>query len=127
MSNVLKVTEALSEWVMNVAKSVLPHIHIPPTSPIAGAMQFLGIDLRTYNVYDELGFIIEPTLKRYLEPMLTKFLNGLGEDDVKDVVMTYAEAFRKQAADKGFVDIFGVQLGESAFVGLIEILNQKLR
>ena len=126
MDNILKVSEALSEWAMNVAKSVLPKVQIPPTSTIGGFMRMLGVDLSTYNVYDELGFIIQPTIRHYVEPMVNKFLSGMSDEEVKTMAMTYAEAFRKQAAERGYVNLFGIQLGESAFLGLQNILNEKL-
>ena len=89
-------------------------------------MRMLGVDISTYNVYDELGFIIQPTIKHYVEPMVSKFLSGMSDEEVKAMAMTYAEAFRKQAAERGYVNLFGIQLGESAFLGLQNILNEKL-
>ena len=126
MNNLLKVNEALSEWLMNVAKSVLPNVQISPTSGIGGFMQMLNIDIRSYNIYDELGFLLKPTIKNYLQPMLNKFFEGKSDEDIKTFAMSYAEAFKEQAKNKGYVNVFGVQLGESAFDGLIDILNQKL-
>lgn len=126
MSNIEKVNEALTEWTMNVAKSVLPNVQIPPTSGIGGFMRMLNIDLRTYNIYDELGFLLRPTIKQYMEPMLSKFFAGKSDEEVKDMVMSYAEAFREQARQRGYVNLFGVHLGEDAFEGLCNILTEKL-
>lgn len=125
MSNIVKVNEALTEWAMNVAKSVLPQIAIPHDSTIGKMMNFLGVDPRSYSVYDELGFIVEPSIKMFVAPTLEKYLGGMSDDQVKDMAFTYASAFRKRAAEKGYVNVFGVQLGESAFVGLQDILNEK--
>lgn len=127
MDNILKVSEALSEWAMNVAKSVLPQIAIPPTSTIGKMMGFIGVDVRSYSLYDELGFIIEPTIKHYVEPKLTSMLEGMSDEQIKDMAMMYATAFRKRAVEQGHVNLFGIQLGESAFVGLEEILTNKLQ
>ena len=126
MGNTLKVSEALTEWLMNVAKSILPQVQIPPTSSIGALMQMIGVDLRTYCIYDELGFLLKPTIKHYVEPMLNKFFEGKSDEEVKEFAMAYAEAFREQARDKGYVNLFGIQLGESTFDGLLDILNQKL-
>lgn len=126
MGNLLKVNEALAEWAMNVAKSVLPNVQIPPTSGIGGFMQMLGVDIRTYSIYDELGFLLKPTIKHYIEPMLGKFFDGKSDEEIKAFVMSVAEEMREQARVKGYVNVFGIQLGESAFNGLIDILNQKL-
>ena len=124
---ITKVNEALTEWVMNVAKSVLPNVQIPPTSGIGGFMQMLNIDLRTYNIYDELGFLLKPTIKHYMQPMLNKFFEGKSDAEIKEFTMAIAESFREEARNKGYVNVFGIQLGESAFDGLHEILTKHLR
>lgn len=127
MGNLLMVNEALTEWLMVVAKSVLPRVQIPPTSSIGGIMQMLGVDLRTYNLYDELGFLMKPTIKHYLEPMVNKFFEGKSDAEIKELAMSYIEAFRDQARERGHVNLFGVHLGEDAFNGLHDIMMNKLR
>ena len=126
MSNIIKVNEALAEWMVKVARSVLPNVQIPPTSGIGGLMQMLNIDLRTYNIYDELGFLLKPTIKHFLEPMLSKFFDGKSDEEVKVLAMAYVEAFRDQAREKGYVNLFGIHLGADAFDGLHDILINKL-
>ena len=126
MGNLLKVNEALTEWLMNVAKSVLPNVQIPPTSGIGGLMQMLNVDIRSYNIYDELGFLLKPTIKHYIEPMLGKFFNGMDDEQIKTMAMSYVEAFQEQARAKGHVNLFGIHLGADAFEGLRDILNEKL-
>lgn len=127
MDNLLKVNEAISEWLMNVAKSVLPNVQIPPTSGLGGFMQMLNIDLRTYSIYDELGFMLKPIIRHYVEPMVNKFFVGKSDDEIKTMVTMFAESFKERARERGYVNVFGVQLGESAFNGLLDILNEKLR
>ena len=126
MSNIIKVSEALTEWAMVVAKSVLPNVQIPPTSGIGGLMQMLNVDLRTYNISDELGFLLKPTIKHYIEPMLGKFFAGMDDEQIKSMVMSYVEAFQEQAREKGYVNLFGIQLGANAFDGLHDILTDKM-
>lgn len=128
MSSIDKLNEALAEWGMNVAKSVLPQVQIPVTSGIGRMMSgFLGIDLSSYNIYNELGFLLKPTLNTMIKPYLHKFLGGMSDEEVERIVMEYAAAFKQQASERGYVNLFGVQLGESAFVGLEDILTSKLR
>ena len=128
MANIDILADALTEWGANVVKSVLPKVQIPPTSSIGRIMSgFLGINPATYNIYNELGFIIEPTVKTVILPMVTKYAGGIPDDQLKDLAFSYCEAFKKQASDKGYVNVFGVQLGESAFVGLEEILTDKFK
>ena len=125
MSSIDKLGEALTEWGMNVAKSVLPNVKIPPQSGIGSLMQMLGVDVRTYNIYDELGFLLKPTMRRFVQPTLTKYLNGMTDAEVEEMALEYAEAMREKASEKGYVNLFGVQVGANAFDGLRDILTAK--
>lgn len=125
MSSIDKLSEALSEWGMNVAKSVLPNVKIPPQSGIGGFMAMLGIDPMTYNIYNELGFLMPTAMRRIMMPMLHKYLGGMSDGEVEEIAMEMVEAFRKQANERGYVNLFGVQVGANAFDGLKEILTAK--
>lgn len=125
MASIDKLSEALTEWGMNVAKSVLPNIKIPPTSGIGSFMAMLGVDTRTYNIYDELGFLLKPTMRRVIQPMLNKYLGGMTDAEVEEMAMEYVEAMREKANEKGYVNLFGIQVGTNAFDGLKEILTAK--
>lgn len=125
MASIDKLSEALSEWGMNVAKSVLPNLTIPPTSGIGSFMAMLGVDVRSYNIYNELGFLLKPTMRRFIQPTLTKYLGGMTDAEVEEMALEYAEALRTQAMEKGYVNIFGIQVGANAFDGLKDILTTK--
>lgn len=125
MTSIDKLSEALNEWAMNVAKSVLPNVKIPPTSSIGGFMAMLGVDVRTYSIYDELGFLLKPTMRRFIQPTLTKYLGGMTDAEVEEVAKEYVEAMRAQAAERGYINLFGVQVGANAFDGLKDILTEK--
>lgn len=125
MASIEKLGEALTEWGMNVAKSVLPNVKIPPQSGIGGFMAMLGVDTSTYNIYNELGFLLKPTMRRFIQPTLTKYLGGMTDAEVEEMAMEYAEALRTQAMEKGYVNIFGIQVGANAFDGLKDILTDK--
>lgn len=125
MTSIDKLSQALTEWGMNVAKSVLPNVKIPPQSGIGGFMAMLGVDTRTYNIYDELGFLLKPTMRRFIQPTLTKYLGGMTDAEVKEVVMEYVEAMREKANESGYVNLFGIQVGANAFDGLRDILTAK--
>ena len=128
MSSIDKLSEALTEWGMNVASSALPQIQIPPTSGIGRVMQgFFGIDLASYSVYKELGFLLEPTMRTAIKPMLTKYLSSFDDEEVRELAMMYAESFKKQAYEHGKVNLFGIELGPNAFDGLCEILSKHFR
>ena len=122
MASVDKLGEALTEWGMNVAKSVLPNVKIPPQSGIGGFMAMLGVDTRTYNIYDELGFLLKPTMRRFIQPTLAKYLGGMTDAEVEEMAMEYVEAMREKANEKGYINLFGIQVGSNAFDGLKEIL-----
>ena len=125
MSSIDKLSEALTEWGMNVAKSVLPNVKIPPQSGIGSFMAMLGVDVSSYNIYNELGFLLKPTMRRFIQPTLTKYLGGMTDAEVEEMAMEYAEALRTQAMEKGYVNIFGIQVGANAFDGLKDILTNK--
>ena len=126
MSNIDKVSAALSDWIFNVAASVLPKVKIPSESPIGKFMYgIIGVDPSSYNIWKELGFLAEPTIQVMLSPVLTKFLGTLPDDQIKEVADKYVDAFLSRAQEKGGVNVFGVQLGPKAFEGLKEILASK--
>jgi hypothetical protein len=125
MASIDKLGEALSEWGINVAKSVLPNVKIPPQSGIGSFMAMLGVDVSSYNIYNELGFLLKPTMRRFIQPTLTKYLGGMTDAEVEEMAMEYAEALRTQAMEKGYVNIFGIQVGANAFDGLKSILTNK--
>jgi hypothetical protein len=110
---------------MNVAKSVLPNVKIPPQSGIGGFMAMLGIDTRTYSIYDELGFLLKPTMRRVIQPTLAKYLGGMTDAEVEEMAMEYVEAMREKANEKGYINLFGIQVGANAFDGLRDILTAK--
>ncbi|MBO7343664.1 MAG: hypothetical protein J6U45_06500 [Alistipes sp.] len=117
---------AASEWLGKIASSILPQIKIPPQSAIGKMMQgFLGINPAQYNVWNELGFLLTPTMQSFVEPQLRKYLASIPDESIKDMAMTYADALLKQAQEKGAVNMFGVQLGPNTFEGLKGILNEK--
>jgi hypothetical protein len=125
MASLDKLSEALTEWGMNVAKSVLPNVKIPPQSGIGSFMQMLGVDISSYNIYNELGFLLKPTMRRFIQPTLAKYLGGMTDAEVEEMALEYAEALRTQAMEKGYVNIFGIQVGANAFDGLKDILTTK--
>ena len=125
MASIDKLGEALSEWGLNVAKSVLPNVKIPPQSGIGSFMQMLGVDINSYNIYNELGFLLKPTMRRFIQPTLARYLNGMSDAEVEEMAMEYAEAMREKANEKGYVNLFGIQVGANAFDGLKDILTTK--
>lgn len=128
MNNIEKLSAALAEWGTNVAASVLPQVSIPPTSTIGRVMSgFLGLDISNYNIYKELGFLIQPTMNAAVKPMLTKYLSGFSDEKIEELAKVYAEAFLAQAREKGAVNIFGIELGANAFEGLCEIIEERMR
>ena len=126
MSNIDKVSAALSEWIFYVAASILPKVKIPNESPIGKFMYgILGVDPSSYSIWKELGFLAEPTIQVMLSPVLTKFLGAVPDDQIKEIAEKYVDAFLSRAQEKGGVNVFGVQLGPKAFEGLKEILASK--
>lgn len=127
MNNIDKVSAALSEWLFNVAKSVLPKFNIPNESAIGKFMYgILGVNPASYNVWNELGFLAEPLIQTLVTPMLNSRLSGIPDEQIKEIAYKFADAFIEQAKTKKHVNLFGLQLGENAFQGLKELLTEKL-
>ena len=126
MNNIDKVSAAVSEWLFNVAKSVLPKFSIPAESAIGKFMYgMLGVNPASYNVWNELGFLAEPLIQTMVTPMLNSRLSGIPDEQIKEIAYKFADAFIEQAKSKKHVNLFGLQLGENAFEGLKQILIDK--
>lgn len=126
MTSIDKVSLALSEWGFYVAKNVLPKFSIPPGSTIGNIMQgFFGINPASYNIWNELGFLAEPLIQSMVTPVVGKYLKSIPDEQVKDIALKFADAFVKQAKEKGSVNLFGLEMGEDAFTDLKAILESK--
>lgn len=126
MSNIEKVSAAVSEWLFNVAKSVLPKFSIPNESAVGKFMYgILGVNPASYNVWSELGFLAEPLIQTMVTPLISSRLSALPDEQVKEVAYKFADAFIEQARAKKHINLFGLQLGENAFQGLKDILTEK--
>lgn len=122
-----KTIEAVNEWLLNIGASALPQVKIPAQSGIGRLMSgMFGIDLASYNVWNELGFLLTPTLDAVVRPKLGAFLENIPEEQYSDVLMGYVDSAIAQAHTKGYINLFGIQLGENAFIGLKDILTTKL-
>lgn len=128
MNNTDKVSLALSQWGFNVAKSVLPKINIPTESAIGKFMYgILGVNPASYNIWSELGFLAEPMIQTLVTPVVGRYMQGIPDEQVKDIALKFADAFIEQAQQKGAVNLFGLQMGEDAFADLKEILTSKFQ
>lgn len=126
MTNIDKVSLAVSEWTFNVVKAFLPQFKIPVGGKLGGFMQLLGQDPATYNIWNELGFLAEPMIQSIVTPALNKMLSGMPDEQVPELAMKFADSFIKRAEEKGSVNVFGVELGQSSFERLKEILERKM-
>lgn len=127
MTNLDKVSIALSEWAFNVAAGFLPKIKIPQESPIGKFMLgILGTDPAKYNIWKNLGFLAEPMIQTLVTPAVHKMLGGIPDEQVPELAHKFADAFLAQAQEKGSVDLFGLDLGVNAFEGLKALLTEKL-
>lgn len=116
MNNIDKLSNIIAEWPSNIVASVLPSVKVSPTSGIGKVMNgLLGIDLSTYNVWNELGFLATPVINAFSKPMLQQYLSLIPEDQIKDVALNMVNAMVEQANMKGHINIFGVEVGRNAF------------
>lgn len=126
MTSVDKVGVVLSQWLFNVAKSVLPQVGIPAESAIGKFMYgILGVNPASYNLWNELGFLAEPMIQTMVTPIVGKYMSGIPDEQVKDIALKFADAFVTQAQQKGSVNLFGLQMGENAFADLRSMLVSK--
>lgn len=118
------ITTGISEWLENVIASALPKVSISPNGTIGKMMNgFFGIDLSTYNVWKELGFLAQPMIQNFVAPALEKYLVMIPEEQREKAVMSLVDAMIAQAEKNGYVNVFGIQLGKNAFQGLKDILQ----
>lgn len=119
MNNIDKLNNIITEWLSNIMASVLPKVSISPSSGIGKVMNgLLGIDLTTYNVWNELGFLATPVINAFSKPMLQQYLSLIPEEQIKDVALNMVNAMVEQANMKGHINIFGVEVGRNAFEDL---------
>jgi hypothetical protein len=117
----------ISEWLENVIASALPKVTINPNGTIGKMMNgFFGIDLSTYNVWKELGFLAQPMIQNFVAPAIGKYLAMIPEEKLEEAVMSLVDAMIAQAEKNGYVNVFGIQLGKNAFQGLKDILEKKV-
>lgn len=126
MTNVDKVSLAVSEWAFNVAKAVLPQVKIPVGGKLGGFMQILGADPNTYSIWNELGFLAEPVIQTAVTPAINKMLAGIPDEQIPDLAMKFVDSFIQRAGEKGSVNMFGIELGQASFERLKEILQNKM-
>jgi hypothetical protein len=77
-----------------------------------------NIDLTSYNVWNELGFLATPVINAFSKPMLQQYLSLIPEEQIKEVALNMVNAMVEQANAKGYVNIFGVEVGRNAFEDL---------
>ena len=126
MTNIDKVSAALSQWAFNIAKSVLPQVGIPAESAVGKFMYgILGVNPATYNVWNELGFLAEPLIQSMVTPMANRYLANFPDEQIREISLKFADAFIQQAQQKGSINLFGLEMGENAFTDLRSILLNK--
>jgi hypothetical protein len=126
MTSIDKIGVVLSQWLFNVAKSVLPQVGIPADSAIGKFMYgILGVNPASYNLWNELGFLAEPMIQTMVTPIVNKYMSGIPDEQVKDIALKFADAFVTQAQQKGSVNLFGLEMGENAFADLKSMLVSK--
>lgn len=119
MNNIDKLSNIIAEWLSNIMASVLPSVKVSPTSGIGKFMSgVFNIDLTSYNVWNELGFLATPVINAFSKPMLQQYLSLIPEEQIKEVALNMVNAMVEQANAKGYVNIFGVEVGRNAFEDL---------
>lgn len=127
MAQINNLIAAVSEWTFKVAASVLPKVKIPAESPIGKFMYgFIGVDPASYNLWEELGFLAEPTIEVVVSPMIHQYLGGMDDEQIKSISMKFVDSMIAQVDKKGSINLFGMQLQRDAFVDLKRIMTSKM-
>lgn len=125
MTNIDKVSLAVSEWGFNIVKAFLPQFQIPVGGKLGGFMQLLGADPAKYNIWNELGFLAEPLIQTMVTPTVNRMLSGMPDEQIPEVAMKFVDSFIKKTEESGSVNLFGVELGRASFERLKEIMESK--
>lgn len=91
------------------------------------AKKKLGLDLSTYNLLNELDFIIEPTLDYIIKPQLAKLSKFIPDEQIPKVVNSYLDAAISKATAKGSVNLFGFEFEATAFQNLKREIDNSLK
>lgn len=103
-------------------------IKIPVTSGIGKFMgSVFGLDLSTYNLLNELDFIIEPTLDYIIKPQLAKLSKFIPDEQIPKVVNSYLDAAISKATAKGSVNLFGFEFEATVFQNLKREIDNSLK
>ena len=119
-----RISSALGEWVANIAKSVLPKVRIPQGSMVGRFMMLIGADPAKYNPWDELGFLVEPITDTFIFPIVNKMFSGMTEEQKEETMLKFVDAMLKKSKEGG-VNVFGLVLGEDAFLGLKDLIQRR--
>ena len=125
MTNLDKVSVALSEWSFNVVKAFLPQFKIPVGGKLGGLMQILGQDPATYSIWNELGFLAEPLIQTTVTPAVHKMLGEIPDEQIPEIANKFVDSFMARAEEMGSVNLFGLELGKPSFERLKEIMASK--
>ena len=125
MTNIDKISAALSEWAFKVAKSVLPQVSIPVGGKLGGLMQIIGVNPATYNIWNELGFLAEPIIQTMVTPAVGRMLAGFPDEQVVELAYKYVDAFIAQAKEKGPVNLFGIEVDVADLQELRSMLDKQ--
>lgn len=128
MTNAELVAVAIGKWLTPIVKTIGGGIKIPVTSGIGKFMgSVFGLDLSTYNLLNELDFIIEPTLDYIIKPQLAKLSKFIPNEQIPKVVNSYLDAAISKATAKGSVNLFGFEFEATAFQNLKREIDNSLK
>lgn len=122
------VAVAVRRWLTPIVKTIGGGIKIPVISGIGKFMgSVFGLDLSTYNLLNELDFIIEPTLDYIIKPQLAKLSKFIPDEQIPKVVNSYLDAAISKATAKGSVNLFGFEFEATAFQNLKREIDNSLK
>lgn len=114
----------MTSWMTEIASSILPSARIPSNTKVGRVVSALfNINLSDYNPWNELSFLLAPTMKNFIEPMIYNLFSNLPDEKVIEVANAYIDSFIEQARKKGEINIFGINTDAKDFERLRDILS----
>lgn len=125
MTNTELAATAIRNWLSLIVKTIGGGVKLPLESNMARFLaSAFGIDLSTYNVLNELDFIIDPTLDYIVKPQIAKLSKFIPDESIPKVLTSYVDSAIAKAKAKGSVNVFGFEFEAVAFQNLKNELDK---
>lgn len=128
-SNAEILTAVITHWVSPMSEAVANSVLGTKLMGVnEWAKKYFPLPVN-YNVTQELGFLLRPTVNAMLGPAISRVLqsSGIEDSDIPKYAHELAKSMRNEANEKGVVTVFDTFiLSESDIITLQDLLNKNL-